>query len=122
VPVGWVEACAHNTHENARLSAGLLHEAGISRIVLVTHGVDARRARREFSAAGLSVTPAPTGIPSWGIDSAFDLIPSAPALNDSMLALYEMLANLALELGLNRSGRAPPPECRGRSQRAQVDR
>jgi uncharacterized SAM-binding protein YcdF (DUF218 family) len=122
VPVRWVEACAHNTHENARLSAALLHEAGVSRIVLVTHGVDARRARREFSTAGLSVTPAPTGIPSWHIDSLFDLIPSAPALNNSMLALYEMLGNLALDLGLNASGRTPPLECRGWPQRSQVDR
>jgi uncharacterized SAM-binding protein YcdF (DUF218 family) len=112
VPVRWVEACAHNTHENAQLSATILERAGISRIVLVTHGVDARRARREFSAAGFAVTPAPTDIPRWGIDSAFDLIPSAPALNESTLAVYEMLANLAFDLGLNVSGKAPPPECR----------
>jgi uncharacterized SAM-binding protein YcdF (DUF218 family) len=111
-PVRWAETCAHNTYENARFSARLLHSDAVSRVILVTHGVDARRARREFEAAGLSVIAAPTQIPRPGIDSGFDLIPSAPALNESTLALYEALANLALTLGLNRSGRQPPPECR----------
>jgi uncharacterized SAM-binding protein YcdF (DUF218 family) len=111
VAVRWVEPCAHNTHENARFSAVILQRAGVSRIVLVTHGVDARRARREFGAAGLRVIPAPTVIPRAGIDSALDLIPSAPALNESTLALYEMLANLALSLGMNASGKPAPPGC-----------
>jgi uncharacterized SAM-binding protein YcdF (DUF218 family) len=103
VPVRWVESCARDTHENARFSARLLHAAGISRVILVSHGVDARRARREFSAAGLKVYPAPTRIPDLGLDSAYDLFPSAPALDESSLAIYEALANLALDLGLNAS-------------------
>jgi uncharacterized SAM-binding protein YcdF (DUF218 family) len=111
VRVRWVEACAHNTHENAQLSAALLKQSGVSHVVLVTHGVDARRARREFVAAGLAVTSAPTDLASVGIDSAYDLIPSASALQASTLAVYEILGNIALALRLNRSGRAPPAEC-----------
>jgi uncharacterized SAM-binding protein YcdF (DUF218 family) len=122
VPVRWVESCARNTHENALLSAAILKQDGISHIVLVTHGVDARRARREFTDAGLAVTPAPTDIPNWGIDSALDLVPSAPALADSTLAVYEILGNLAIELGLNASGNALPPECRPAHGRTHISR
>jgi uncharacterized SAM-binding protein YcdF (DUF218 family) len=111
-PVRWVEACAHNTHENARFSAWILKREGVSHVILVTHGVDARRGRREFSAAGLTVAVAPTYVPtSWGLSSAFDLIPSARALDQSALAIYEAFGNLALSLELNASGREPPPEC-----------
>jgi uncharacterized SAM-binding protein YcdF (DUF218 family) len=116
VPVRWVEGCARNTFENAQLSADLLAHAGVSRILLVTHGVDARRARREFSAAGLEVHVAPTVIPDWSGHSPMDLMPSAAALNDSALALYEMLANAALSLGLNEAGELPAA-CRASPQR-----
>jgi hypothetical protein len=81
-------------------------------VILVTHGVDARRGRREFSAAGLVVAVAPTYVPAnWGLSSVFDLIPSARALDQSTLAIYEALGNLALSLQLNASGREPAPEC-----------
>ncbi len=111
VPVRWVESCARNTHENARFTARMLRPQRIERVLLVSHGVDARRARREFAGAGLEAIGAPTEVPSWGVDSAFDLVPSAVALRDSSLAMYEALANLALSLGLNRAGSAPDPEC-----------
>jgi uncharacterized SAM-binding protein YcdF (DUF218 family) len=103
VPVQWVERSSRNTHENAIFSASLLKAAGISRVLLVSHGVDSRRARREFVAAGIEVIPAPTVIPSKtvGVDGPADLMPSMNALLGSYLALYELLANVAMSLHLN---------------------
>ena len=103
VPVRWVESESRNTYENAVLSAKVLRRDGISRVLVVSHGVDARRARREFSAAGLEVIPAPTDIPSLTIDSPLQLLPSISALHDSYFALYELLGNAAAWLHLNRA-------------------
>ncbi len=101
VPVRWVEPESRNTHENAFMSATLLKRDKIARVVLVTHGVDARRARREFSAAGIDVIPAPTDIPSISANNLVQLWPSANALLDSAFALHEILGNVATTLGLS---------------------
>jgi uncharacterized SAM-binding protein YcdF (DUF218 family) len=101
VPVRWVEGESRNTFENAVLSAKLLRRDGISRVLVVCHGVDTRRVRKEFSAAGLEVIPAATEIPSLTIDSPIQLLPSMGALRDSYLALYEFLGNLVSWLGLS---------------------
>ena len=95
VPVRWVENEARNTHENALRSAKLLHHEGISRVLVVSHGVDTRRTRREFSAAGFEVISAATDIPSLTIDSAIQLLPSMGALYQSYFALYELFGNVA---------------------------
>lgn len=101
IPVRWVEEASRNTYENAVFSASVLKEAGISRVVVVTHAVDARRVRREFEATGLQVTVAPTMIPGGGkADHWVQHMPSASALQGSTLALYEILGNLATTLGL----------------------
>lgn len=102
VPVRWVEVQSRNTHENARLSAKLLQRAGVSKVIVVTHAVDARRFRREFELAGLEVTVAPTHIPGSGaVDHWVQHLPSSIALHGSAVALYEMVAWLALLVGLN---------------------
>jgi uncharacterized SAM-binding protein YcdF (DUF218 family) len=98
VPARWTEARARNTYENAQFSAALLQPAGVARVVLVVHGVDARRSVREFRAAGLEVIPAATVIPSLAVDSPWDFIPSRSALSGSGLALYEALGNLAMTI------------------------
>jgi uncharacterized SAM-binding protein YcdF (DUF218 family) len=102
VPVRWVENEARNTHENALLSAKLLHHEGISRVLVVSHGVDTRRTRREFSAVGLEVISAATDIPSLTISSPIQLLPSMSALHQSYLALYELFGNVASWMRLNR--------------------
>jgi len=101
VSVRWVESESRNTYENAVLSAKLLRRDGISRVLVVCHGVDTRRARREFSAAGLEVIPAATQIPSLTIDSPIQFLPSMSALHDSYWALYEFLGNVVSWLGLS---------------------
>lgn len=101
ISVQWVERESRNTHENAVFSAKLLKREAVSRILLVAHGVDIRRARREFSATGLQAIPAPTVIPSMTVNSFLQLLPSMGALAGSYLALYELLANVAMTLHLN---------------------
>ena len=93
VPVRWAEDRSRNTHENAQLSAAILKRDGVSRVVLVMHGFDIRRARAEFEAAGLEVVPAPTVIPNFSVMTPFDLVPGMGALQGSQVALYELLAN-----------------------------
>lgn len=94
VPVRWSEDRSRNTYENAQFSAARLEQEGIKRVVLVTHGFDMRRARAEFTAAGLEVVPAPTFVPADGTFDLTDLVPSVAALQASYYALYELLANL----------------------------
>jgi uncharacterized SAM-binding protein YcdF (DUF218 family) len=93
VRVRWVEARSRNTHENAVESAAILKAAGIQRVILIAHSFDMPRARAEFAAAGLDVTPAPTGIPVGIRDSWLELLPSVGALQGSYYALYELLAD-----------------------------
>ena len=94
VPVKWRETQSRNTHENALNAARILHPLGIRRVLLVTHGVDMRRARREMTAAGFEVTPAPTFVPDLAIESVWDFVPNMSAYRGSSLAIYEMLGNL----------------------------
>jgi uncharacterized SAM-binding protein YcdF (DUF218 family) len=98
VPVRWLEDRSRNTRENAQFSAARLEREGIKRVVLVAHGFDMRRARAEFTAAGLEVVPAPTFVPGERRYEPTDLIPSIGALQASYYALYELLANLVLQL------------------------
>lgn len=102
VPVRWVEAQSRNTYENAVLSASLLRQANVGRAVLVAHAFDMRRARAEFEAAGIEVIPAPTGLPAWTGETIFEWLPNMGALRGSYYALYELLANAARYLGLNK--------------------
>lgn len=94
IPVRWRERASRNTHENATGLRDLLQKDGVRRIVVVTHGIDARRARRELDAVGFAVTLAPTVMPTANVDSVWDFVPSIAGLRGSYLALYEMLGNL----------------------------
>lgn len=103
VAVRWTEAASWDTRQNARLSAKLLNEAGIHRILLVTHAAHMRRASREFEAAGLEVIPAPT---AWlaGEEGAApgklrSWMPSPNTAYAGWFALHEMLGELAYRLG-----------------------
>ena len=100
VKVRWAEGASRNTHENAGRSAEILLASGIRRVILVAHGFDMRRAKAEFTAAGLEVTPAPTYIPSGTSESLLELVPNVRSLQDSYYALYELLANAVRQLGI----------------------
>ncbi len=96
VPVRWVENRSANTRENAAESARLLRpadkEGGVRRIVLVAHGFDMYRAKREFEAVGFEVVPAPTQVASLRIASIVDVLPSFSALERTHFVSYELLA------------------------------
>jgi uncharacterized SAM-binding protein YcdF (DUF218 family) len=98
VPVRWVEEAARNTRENAQRSAAILRPAGVQRVVLVVHAFDVPRARAEFTAAGLEVLPAPTGVPQLAARNPLDYLPQPAALQSSYYALYEMAALAARPL------------------------
>jgi uncharacterized SAM-binding protein YcdF (DUF218 family) len=94
ISVEWVENRSRDTHENALYSARMLRAAGIKRVILVTHGMDIRRARAEFEASGLEVIPAPTAISTIAFVSPLDFLPSMGALQMSHHAAYEWIAIL----------------------------
>ncbi len=93
VPVRWRELASRTTHENALLSARLLGQAGIDRVVLVTHFWHMPRAAAAFRRAGLDVLPAPMGFASRlrSETSLMALVPTARVLFSSYLALHEWL-------------------------------
>jgi uncharacterized SAM-binding protein YcdF (DUF218 family) len=94
VPVRWAEDRSLNTRENARFSAPLLKADGVTTAVLVAHAIDMPRATAEFAAAGIEVIPAPTGLAARAPIQFGDFVPSAPALQASHDAIYEILANV----------------------------
>lgn len=89
----WIEARSRDTAGNARESAQLLGEDGVTRVVLVTQAYHIPRARAAFEAAGLEVLPAPHGFLGGGVNGNYlvGLLPSANAVKRSWLALHEVL-------------------------------
>lgn len=94
----WVEDAALTTWDNAHLSALPLKQAGIQRIVLVTHAWHLRRAVPLFESNNLSVIPAGTQFSSTRVDSILDLLPTPAGLRDSTHALHEWLGILWYKL------------------------
>lgn len=94
----WIEDSAQTTWDNARYSAPLLKQAGVRRIVLVTHAWHLRRAVPLFQAQGLDVVPAGIQFSGTRIDSVFDLLPTPAGLRDSSFALHEWLGILWYKL------------------------
>lgn len=93
IAVRWREEQSQDTAGNARYSAEILRQAGITRVVLVTQAFHMPRARLLFEAAGLQVVPAPAHFVSktGGGFAASDLLPGASALHHSYYALHEWL-------------------------------
>ncbi|TVT45289.1 MAG: YdcF family protein [Denitromonas halophila] len=105
IVVRWAESASLDTRDNANLSARLLGAEGIDHIALVTHAAHMPRAKAAFEAAGLRVTPAPTGWLSnpdpeieWG-----DFIPNARSAYAGWFATHEWVGGLAYRLS------GPPP-------------
>lgn len=98
VPVRWVETKSRTTHENAKFAAVLLREAGIDRVVLVAHSMDMPRARAEFARYGITLIPAPTGIPQRGWGVPMDYLPGMAGLESSYYAIYELVALAVLRI------------------------
>lgn len=96
-PLKWVEDSSRDTRENAGRSVALLRQAGIERIVLVTHGWHMPRSLRAFrEAAGtsLQIEAAPMGLARGGEIPALLWIPSSAGFTEMRNVLHE-LAGLA---------------------------
>lgn len=91
VPVAWVEHRSDDTAQNAQFSAQLLHEAGVTRILLVTDALHMARAARVFERQGLQVVAAPTVFYGRAQPTPMQWVPSAVALRLSHYALHEWI-------------------------------
>jgi uncharacterized SAM-binding protein YcdF (DUF218 family) len=102
-PLRWVENQSRDTHENARLSVALLRPQGIERVILVTHAYHLPRALRNFEeagAAGTNAAPlrtvgAAVGRPVPGPWKLNDWLPSLRGMEETWLALHELLGLLS---------------------------
>jgi uncharacterized SAM-binding protein YcdF (DUF218 family) len=91
IPVMWTEERSRNTLENAKFSAEILREAGVKRVLLVTHAAHLPRAARFFSLAGLDVMLAPTVFTPPARRFPYAFRPKMSAFEDSTFAIYELL-------------------------------
>lgn len=99
VPVTWQEDRSMNTAENAFYSSALLKEKGIDSIFLVTHAWHMSRSVMMFEREGINVTPAPTMFsPEVTTADWSCYLPSASALNRSVIALHEYIGILWYKL------------------------
>ncbi len=103
IAASWAEDASLTTWDNARLSAALLKDKGIRRIVLVTHAWHLRRAVPLFEAQGLGVVPAGLQFSGARPDSILDLLPTPAGLRDSTFALHEWLGILWYKLRTSRT-------------------
>lgn len=94
VPVRFKEEASRNTAESGALSASVLREAGIERILLVTDAIHMPRAQQVFRKQGLQVLAAPTYYHSHGKLEPQDFIPGARGFRLTHYALHEWIGML----------------------------
>jgi len=96
-PLRWTEAQSRDTRENAARTVGLLSRAGITHIVLVTHGWHMPRAQRAFeqaaaaNAPGLRIEAAPMGLARRVERPELDWLPTARGHERMRQSLREAL-------------------------------
>lgn len=93
VPVRWKEGASDNTGENARFSARVLREAGISRVLVVSNAWHLKRALPVFEREGLAPIAAATGFQRPPL-LPNDLLPSAGGLMASRWAMHEWIGQI----------------------------
>jgi uncharacterized SAM-binding protein YcdF (DUF218 family) len=91
VDTRWVDDQAYDTFENARNSVRLLHASGVSRVILVTHASHMWRSVHEFTAAGIEVVPAPSGVRALREFGTWRYVPNPDALLRAHGAIYELV-------------------------------
>lgn len=100
-PLRWSEARSRDTRGNAEGSVALLRAAGVTRIVLVTHGWHMRRSLRAFeqavarSGGGITLLAAPMGLARDESVAPLPWLPSLQGFTDTRHALHEYLGWLA---------------------------
>jgi len=99
-PLRWTEANSRDTRENAARSVALLRPAGVTRIVLVTHGWHMRRSLRAFeqaiqrSGGGIALVAAPMGLALDDARPPLPWLPSSQGYEATRQALHEILGLL----------------------------
>lgn len=83
---------SRDTGENARYAAEIMKRKGFSRPLVVTSYWHCRRAEREFSKFGFSVSVYPSGMPGPHTLSFRSFLPAAAALRESSVSLKELAA------------------------------
>lgn len=95
-PLTWVESESRDTRENATRSLSMLNTAGVTDIVIVTHGWHMRRAVRAFEyeaqRAGMSVrvTAAPMGLATSSDRSPLQWLPTTEGITRVRWVLREL--------------------------------
>ncbi len=97
-PIKWIEDQSRDTRENALRTIALLRPAGVTHIVLVTHGWHMPRALRAFREAagpGITVEAAPMGLARRHDSPTLEWLPSARGFELNRQLLREMGGRLA---------------------------
>lgn len=94
VATRWQEQASDTTADNARLSAPILRNAGVQRVLLVTDAMHMPRAVRSFRAQGIEVVAAPTVFFSSERLTLNDWLPGGEGLRRSNYALHEWIGAL----------------------------
>ena len=96
-PLRWTEGNSRDTRENAMRSVALLKPAGVTRLVIVTHGWHMRRSLRAFEEASrgdMQVIPAPMGLAPAIDRPVLRWVPTPEGFTQSRNALREALGLL----------------------------
>lgn len=97
-PLKWTEDRSRDTRENALHTIPLMKKAGITHIVLVTHGYHMPRAKRAFDEAaqgsGIVIEAAPMGLAARIEAPALDWLPTGYGYFRSRSAMREMVGRL----------------------------
>ena len=95
-----VESNSRNTHENAINTAAIWREQHFRSGLLVTSAFHMRRALASFRKVGLDVAPWPADLPDQYplVNSVFDFLPDAGALQRTTIALTEWLGLVVYRL------------------------
>lgn len=93
--VRWREDRSADTYENARYSAEILKQAGLTRVLLVTSAWHMPRAVDALEHFGLEVTAAPTGFRGEVFASWRSYVPHWSGLRDTCLAMHEWGGRIA---------------------------
>ena len=93
VETRWEESTSRTTWENAKFAGAMLREAGVERILLVTHAWHMPRARGAFEALGMQVVAAPLGYRGMPGQQpvVIGMLPDANGLHATRLAMRELL-------------------------------
>lgn len=100
-PLKWTETESRDTRENAARTIPLLRAAGVTEIVLVTHGIHMPRALRAFTDAAayggapIKVVPAPMGVAATDSRQALRWMPTGEGFVQTRNVLHEVLGMLS---------------------------